>query len=121
MRPFYQTMFQSVWERERELYRSRPSQALDTLRRLCLETVHMRYTTQELILLEELHYLPSVRRVVVAPEGQEGEEHMEKPQKAVVPEGASGLSKREFQALVRDVAEVLDRQNRLDRLRRGGI
>lgn len=122
LQPFYRDMFRGFWTQEREAYRSRPSQALETLRRLCLETVHTRYTTQELIVLEELHYLPPVREAPVHLEQQKNTSvGREAPPPAPLPVGRFRLEEDEFQALVRNVAGALNRQSRLERLRLGGM
>lgn len=85
-----------------------------------------RYARRDLSVPEDLRSLSAAKRYAFppqAPPGREPErETQAEPQRSVtVPAGGFPLSGGEFQLLVRGVAEALDRRNRLDSLRRGGM
>jgi len=84
-----------------------------------------RYARRELALPEDLHGLYVAKRLPPPqqpPEPEEAPESREEPRKpAPPPTGGLTLSEADFQGLVRGVADALNRQSRLDSLRRGGM
>jgi len=84
-----------------------------------------RYARRELALPEDLRGLYVAKRLPPPqqlPEPEEAPESRKEPQKsAPPPAGVLSLSEADFQGLVRGVADALNRQSRLDSLRRGGM
>jgi len=84
-----------------------------------------RYARRELAVPEELRSLYVAKRLPPPrqqPEPEDAPKPREKPQRPIPPAaGALSLSEADFQGLVRGVADALNRQSRLDSLRRGGM
>lgn len=85
-----------------------------------------RYVRRETPVPEDLRYLPAAKRFTSPPqplpEQEDGQERQAEAQKQAPPPSSSFLlNSGDFQVLVRGVADALNRQSRLDSLRRGGM
>lgn len=85
-----------------------------------------RYASQERPVPEDLRSLPVAKRYSLPPQSpprpEPEPEPQTEPRKSVpAPAGGLALSNGDFQNLVRGVAAALNRQSRLDSMRRGGL
>lgn len=83
-----------------------------------------RYASRELAVPEDLRLLPAAKRLPPPPpplpERETDREPPAEPSRPAPPASGLRLSGGDFQMLVRGVADALDRQSRLNSLRRGG-
>lgn len=138
LRPFFGGIVRTVLREERERYRSRPAQAASflwtllrrreavwTLTRFCRNTVEplegpeRRAAVRRRPAAEEPEVLPAVPPA----KRQTAEERPAPPPRPEPPvrEAPLMLSEAQFRALARDVAGLLGREARLEKLRRGGF
>ena len=84
-----------------------------------------RYANREMSVPEDLRRLITAKRLPLPPppppEQEDEPGRQAEPQKPLPPTSPLCLSNSDFQALVRGVADVLRRQDRLDSLRQGGM
>lgn len=135
MRPFYWDLLRRLLAKEREERRKGPGAALLhglVLHRYVRSTVQTeehiflhRYAVRELPMPDDLRLLPAALRLPPPGQPQQPQPASRPPEAVCQPlrsaGGGSGLSDTELRALAGRVADALDRQGRLEALRRGGM